>query len=164
MTVRKLRSALPLACVAVALALAACGEDEETTAVREPATVPEATPTASPTTTPTPTPTPTAAPEEQEGGAGDEDGIEQTARYVVGVDGSIAPLSNEVTAFLPVRLVFENRTDGPVEVDLGDLADGFTLAPLAVERVRLKGPRPGRHELRIGDGAALLESLAGGAG
>src|SRR6185295_9266872 len=99
--------------------------DEQTSAsdatpAPPPATV-TATPSATPTATPTPTattqPTPTAtSPEDQPGGAGDEEAIRVPAEFTISADGKISPPQISVPAFFQIEITVRNQSDQPVDI------------------------------------------------
>jgi hypothetical protein len=141
------RSTLTLALVAGALALAACGGDDEpsvqggsepapapdTQTATAPASPPEevvtAPETAPPATVTAPAPAPDA-PEDEQGGAGDEEGIRSSARFVVQGDGSLSPAKAEVPAFFNAEITFDNQDDAAHQVEIGALS-----GPLPAGRV-----------------------------
>lgn len=165
--------------VVAAAVAAGCGEDSSTDApVSERTTQPRATSTPSPSATPapagTPTSTPTAAPTSApapaphggaEAGAGDEEGIDQGARFVLAADGTLSPPRIEVAAFLPVTITLVNAGPDRVRFDLSSLDEGrVAVAPGGSRDVALAGPRPGRYEISVGGRSAVLESIPGGPG
>jgi hypothetical protein len=152
---------LVLAVVVVALfGCGSDGDDAAPTATPSPVAA-EATPTATPTPDPTPTRTPTptatrtASPEDQPGGAGDEEEARVPVRYRVTPKG-VMPPQVSVPAFLALELIVDSylaesfvvRLEGapPLEVSAGRTA-----------RMDLEGRRPGRYRIQFGDsGQALL--------
>ena len=103
--------------VVAALVLAGCGStDDESPGGRyvEPETTPADTATA---TAPAPTPT---SPEESPGGAGDEEGIQVTARFTLGSGGSLSPDGAQVPAFLGVAVVVDNQDGTAHRLEVGD--------------------------------------------
>jgi hypothetical protein len=170
----KLRTHPLLALSLAVLALSACGGDDPAEPPVSSRTTP-AGPTATPTpaTTPSPTPTVTPAPEataapgpeQQEGGAGDEEGIAQSARFAYERSGRLAPERVEVAAFLPVRLTLRNDASSEVRVELPTLGvEPVVLGPGESRDIELSGPRTGRHELRAGGAVAILDATPGGPG
>ena len=157
-----MRARLAAVLLAAAL-LGGCGGEEEEPA---PAATPtaEATPTATPTPTPEPTatPSPTAeatpapeSPEDQPGGAGDEEAVRVPVRFTVDGEG-ITPPQVSVPAFLALELIVANDLPEPVTVRL-DGAEPLTVGPGETGRARLEGRRPGSYEVDAGPaGTALL--------
>jgi hypothetical protein len=149
-----------VAVLAVAGALAGCGDDEPTaTSSPTPAPTAAATERATPTTTPTETPSPTATeqpgPEEQEGGAGDEEEARVPVRFTVRDDG-IEPPEVRVPGFLALELIVANATSQPVTARL-EGAEPLTAGPGETARMRLEGRRPGRYPIDFGAaGRAVL--------
>jgi hypothetical protein len=142
-----------VAVLAVAGALAGCGDDEPTaTSSPTPAPTAAATERATPTTTPTETPSPTATeqpgPEEQEGGAGDEEEVRVPVRFTVGDDG-IEPPEIGVPGFLALELIIRNDTSRPIVARLED-TEPLTVNPGETTRARLEGRRPGRYPIDFG--------------
>lgn len=170
----------PRLLLVVALAAAAgCGGDSSTdTPVSERTTrpaptstpSPSATPTAAGTPTPTPTAVATAAPSPAphggaEAGAGDEEGIDQGARFVLAADGALSPPRIEVAAFLPVTVILVNAGSDRARFDLSSLGEGhLAVAGGGSREVALAGPRPGRYEISVAGRSAVLESVPGGPG
>jgi hypothetical protein len=149
-----------VAVLAVAGALAGCGDDEPTaTSSPTPAPTAAATERATPTTTPTETPSPTATeqpgPEEQEGGAGDEEEARVPVRFTVGYDG-IEPPEVGVPGFLALELIIRNDTSRPIVARL-EATEPLTVNPGETTRARLEGRRPGRYPIDFGAaGEAVL--------
>ena len=149
-----------VAVLAVAGALAGCGDDEPI-AGSSPTPAPTAaatetpTPTPEPAETPSPTPTEQPAPEEQEGGAGDEVEARVPIVFVVSDDG-VVPVRAGVPAFLALELIVRNRTSEPVVARL-EGAEPITANPGETSRMRLEGRRRGRYEVDFGDaGRAVI--------
>ena len=153
---------LLIALLAAAAALGGCGDDEEPTAA--PAPTPPAAATEAPTETATATasPSPTATdgptperPEDQEGGAGDE----QEARVPVELtvsSGGITPRQVSVPGFLALELVVRNELPVEVVVRL-EGATPIAVAPGETARAKLEGRRPGRYAIDAGAaGKAVL--------
>jgi hypothetical protein len=145
--------------VAVAGALAGCGDDEPI-AGSSPTPAPTAaateTPTPTPETTETPTPTATEqpAPEEQEGGAGDEEEARVPVHFTV--NGGVKPPEVGVPAFLALELIVTNETSSPVTAQLEGEEPLVADAGQTVRR-RIEGRRPGRYPVGFGDaGEAVL--------
>ena len=119
------RAALPALLVVVALA--GCGGDDEQTSATQatPAPPPSQTATATPSPTPTATPTPSAttqptptatSPEDQPGGAGDEEAIRVPAEFTISPDLKISPQQISVPAYLQIEITVRNKSDQPVDV------------------------------------------------
>jgi hypothetical protein len=121
-----------------ALLLAGCGggSDDEATApttvdpaetqtATTPASAPQETQTvtvpesAPPQTVTQPAPTPTQ-PEEEQGGAGDEEGIQVPARFVLKAGGALEPDDATVPAFLGTAVIVENSDSAPHRLEVGD--------------------------------------------
>jgi hypothetical protein len=147
-----------------AAALGGCGGDEETTSAPAPTPSPPAAateaPTATPTATPTPTPTATDAPtpdnpEDQPGGAGDE----QETRVPIELtldDGGITPPQVAVPGFLALELIVHNKLPVEVVVRL-EGATPIAVGPGETGRARLAGRKPGRYMIDAGvAGKAVL--------
>jgi hypothetical protein len=136
-----------------AAVMVGCGDDDDepeagpaptATATAQATATPTATPTATATATPTPTETP-ASPEDQEGGAGDEEAARVPVELTVGGDG-ITPRRVEVPAFLALELIVHNQRFEPVAVEL-EGAEPLFVDPGQTGRVRLEGRRPGRYRI-----------------
>lgn len=78
-------------------------------------TVPETEP---PATVTAPAPAPTS-PEEAPGGAGDEEGIQVPARFVL-QGGKLTPASVQVPAFLGIAVTVDNRDGAAHNLEVGD--------------------------------------------
>ena len=148
-----------VAVLAVAGALAGCGDDEPTATSSTPAPTAAATERATPTTTPAETPSPTATeqpgPEEQEGGAGDEEEARVPVRFTVRDDG-VEPPEVGVPGFLALELIIRNDTSQPVVARL-EATEPLTVNPGETTRARLEGRRPGRYPIDFGAaGEAVL--------
>jgi hypothetical protein len=150
----------PAALLVAVAVLAGCGGDDEPAAGPAPTATATPTPTATPTATPTPTatatPTPTpTSPEDQQGGAGDEEAARVPVELTVGADG-ISPPEVSVPAFLALELIVHNERSDEVVVQL-EGADPLTVEPGATSRARLDGRRPGRYAIDAGAaGEAVL--------
>jgi hypothetical protein len=151
--------------------LGGCGGDEEPAETPAPAPTAEATPTATAEATPTPTPTPSPAetpagtatpapesPEDQPGGAGDEEAIRVPVRFTVDGEG-ITPPQVAVPAFLALELIVANDLPEPVTVRL-EGAEPLTVGPGQTGRVRLEGRRPGTYAVDAG-AAGTAELVTG---
>ena len=153
-----------LALVVVA-ALAGCGgDDQDQTAAPPPAATetetatatPTPTGTPTPTATPTPTSTPSAEnPEDQPGGAGDEEPVRVPVEFRVR-DRGISPPQVAVPAFLGLELIVHNGLADPLVVRL-EGAEPMTVGPGETGRARLEGRRKGQYVIDFGAaGQALL--------
>jgi hypothetical protein len=153
-----------LAALLAAAALTGCGGDEEqTSAPAPPSPAPSAateTPTAAPTETASPSPTATDAPtpenpEDQPGGAGDEEAIRVPVEFTLR-DRGVAPTQVAVPAFLSIELIVHNHTAGDVVVRL-EGAQPLTVAAGGTGRARLDGRKKGQYVVDFGEaGQALL--------
>jgi hypothetical protein len=159
------RSALTTVLVAAALAGCAGGDEaDQTAAPSTPAPAPSAateaataTPTATATATPTATeqPLPSVAPEDQPGGAGDEEAIRVPAEFTVR-DGGITPPQIAVPAFLSIELIVHNRSSQQVVVRL-EGAEPMTVEAGGTGRARLEGRKKGSYVVDAGPaGQAVL--------
>jgi hypothetical protein len=149
--------------VVLAAALVGCGGDdsEQTAAPTPTAPPPAATETPAPTATetatatPTPTATPTENPEDQPGGAGDEEPIRVPVEFTVR-DRGITPPQVAVPAFLGLELIVNNELADPIEVTL-EGAEPLSVGPGETGRMRLQGRRKGQYVVDFGAaGQALL--------
>ena len=149
--------------VVVAVALVGCGGDDsdQTAAPTATAPPPAATETPAPTATetatatPTPTATPTENPEDQPGGAGDEEPIRVPVEFTVR-DRGITPPQVAVPAFLGLELIVNNELADPIEVTL-EGAEPLSVGPGETGRMRLQGRRKGQYVVDFGAaGQALL--------
>jgi hypothetical protein len=144
----------------VVAARGGCGpHDQDQTAAPTASPPPTATETAAPTETATPsaTPTPTATenPEDQPGGAGDEEPIRVPVEFTVR-DRGISPPQVAVPAFLGIELVVHNELSDPVVARLEGV-EPMTVGPGQTGRMRLAGRRKGQYVIDFGDvGQALL--------
>ena len=125
--------------VVAALVLAGCGSTDDespggryvepettpadtataTAPAEEPVTITEQVPAPATQTATAPAPTPTS-PEESPGGAGDEEGIQVTARFTLGSGGSLSPDGAQVPAFLGVAVVVDNQDGTAHRLEVGD--------------------------------------------
>jgi len=171
-----MRRLLVLGAVVAALAPAGCGGDDEETSQSTPS--PAATPTRTPQATPptatapsAPSPPPDSAtpeggatpgPEEQEGGAGDEEAVRVPVDLTVRASG-VRPSTVKVPGFLALELRVRNRTPQAVTVPVeGAKGPGeLSVAPGQTGTLRLEGLRPGRY--RVDAGAAGSATLVSGA-
>jgi hypothetical protein len=148
-----------LVVLAVALALGACGGDDDDGGRAE--TTATATATATETAAPptaTPTSTPTASPEEQEGGAGDEAAARVPVNFSIDGEG-ITPPEVRVPAFLGLELIVRNHTprDQSVAVEGSKEPDPLTITSSQTGRKRLTGLRAGTYRVDAGQsGEAML--------
>jgi hypothetical protein len=125
--------------VVAALVLAGCGSTDDespggryvepettpadtataTAPAEQPVTITEQVPAPATQTATAPAPTPTS-PEESPGGAGDEEGIQVTARFTLGSGGSLSPDGAQVPAFLGVAVVVDNQDGTAHRLEVGD--------------------------------------------
>jgi hypothetical protein len=156
---------LVLALVIVVAALAGCGGDDDSQTSATPPPPPSAateTATATPTATATSTPSPTATeaptpenPEDQPGGAGDEEPVRVPVEFIVR-DRGISPPQVAVPAFLGIELIVHNETGARLVVRL-EGAEPLTVGPGETGRSRLEGRKKGQYVVDFGDaGQALL--------
>jgi hypothetical protein len=147
----------------VAAALAGCGGDEaQTAAPSTPAPAPSAateaaTETARATASPTATeqPLPSVGPEDQPGGAGDEEPIRVPVWFTI-TDAGIDPDQVAIPAFLAIELTVINKTGQQVVVRL-EGAEPMTVAAGRTARARLEGRKKGSYVVDAGQaGQALL--------
>ena len=110
---------------------------------------------ASPTPTPTATATPTAfapsapePPEDQPGGAGDEEPAVTRLALFLG-RGGFTPAQVEAPAFLAIELAVRNETSREqiVSVTGASPERAVSLSPHQTGRLRLDGLRPGRYRI-----------------
>ena len=125
----------------LALALVGCGEEDRGTT------------TYGPTATPTAT---SASPEDQPGGAGDEEPIAHPVALALGEEG-FEPPEQRVPAFFALRLTVRNGTAAPQTVTVAGRPP-LTVAPDAAATATLEGLRPGRHRVTLA-GAPLEATL-----
>jgi len=151
------RLLIPLLAVA---ALCGCGGDEQTTSAPAPTPpaaateTPAATPTATPSATATEGPTP-ESPEDQPGGAGDEEEARVPVELTL-AEGGITPPEISVPGFLALELIVHNELPVEVVVRLED-AMPIAVGPGETARARLEGRRPGRYRIDAGvAGKAVL--------
>jgi hypothetical protein len=147
----------------VAVALVGCGGDDDQEQTAAPTATPPPAATATATATPTETPTPaatatstaTANPEDQPGGAGDEEPIRVPVEFTVR-DRGITPPQVAVPAFLGLELIVNNQLADPIDVAL-EGAEPMTVGPGETGRMRLPGRRKGQYVVDFGAaGQALL--------
>jgi hypothetical protein len=170
-----MRRLVVLGAVVAALAPAGCGGGEEAaqttpTPTATPTRTPQATPpTATAPSAPSPPPdsaTPeagaTPGPEEQEGGAGDEEAVRVPVDLTVRA-GGVRPATVKVPGFLALELRVRNRTADAVTVTVqGAKGPGeLTVGAGKTGTLRLEGLRPGRY--RVDAGAAGSATLVSGA-
>ena len=152
-----------------ALVLAGCGGGDPT--VTERSQSPELSPTpptatapsapAPPKDIPTPTPTPTpASPEDQEGGAGDEEPARLRVELTIDGEG-ITPPSMTVTPFLALEFVIQNDTRSRQSVRFR--GRGRTVAAGSTGRLRAPGVRPNSTHV-LDAGAAGQTQVIGARG
>ena len=139
----------------VVAALAGCGGDDQDQTAAPPHAA-TGTATATPTPTATPTSTPSAEnPEDQPGGAGDEEPVRVPVEFTVR-DRGISPPQVAVPAFLGLELIVHNGLADPLVVRL-EGAEPMTVGPGETGRARLEGRRKGQYLIDFGAaGQALL--------
>jgi len=145
-----------------AAALYGCGGDDEPTAAPATPAPPPAAPTETPTATPSVTPSPTATdapapenPEDQPGGAGDEQEARVPVELTIAPSG-ITPPEVSVPGFLALELIVRNRLSAEVVVRL-EGATPIAVGPGETARAKLEGRRPGRYAIDAGTaGKAVL--------
>jgi hypothetical protein len=145
-----------------AAALCGCGGDEPTAPA--PAPTPPAAATEAPAATPTPTATPSTTategptpenPEDQPGGAGDEEEARVPIELTL-AEGGITPPEVSVPGFLALELIVHNELPVEVVVRL-EGATPIAVGPGDTARARLEGRRPGRYRIDAGvAGKAVL--------
>jgi hypothetical protein len=153
---------LALATLLVAAALAGCGGDDAEQSSSTPAPAPSAaTETAAPASTGTPSPTateqplPSVSPEDQPGGAGDEEPTRVPVQFTI-TDGKISPPQVAVPAFLALELIVRNESSQQVVVRL-EGAEPMTVGAGETGRARLEGRKKGSYVVDAGDaGQAVL--------
>jgi hypothetical protein len=150
-----------LVLVVVAAALVGCGGDDEPEQTTAPTATATPTPTAAPTETATASPTstatatPTENPEDQPGGAGDEEPVRVPVEFTVR-DRGITPPQVAVPAFLGLELIVNNELADPVEVTV-EGSEPLSVGPGETGRMRLEGRRKGQYIVDFGAaGQALL--------
>jgi hypothetical protein len=150
-----------IAGLVVAAALAGCGggDEDQTAAPATPQPAPSAatetpTATASPTGTATPTattqPLPSVSPEEQTGGAGDEEPIRVPAQFNVQPNG-VSPRQVSVPAFFTIQLLVQNGYPSPITARL-EGAEPLRVGPYAIGHMLLEGRKKGRYKIDFGRG------------
>ena len=147
-----------------AAALAGCGGDDadETAAPSTPAPAPSAateaataTASASPSPTATEQPLPSVSPEDQPGGAGDEEAIRVPVEFTLS-GGGITPNQIAVPAFFAIELIVHNKTSQQAVVRL-EGAEPMTVGAGETGRARLEGRKKGSYVVDAGPaGQALL--------
>jgi hypothetical protein len=160
------RAVLPVLFAAVALA--GCGGDDEQTSATQatPAPPPSQTATATPTATATATPTPSAtataqpsptatSPEDQPGGAGDEEAIRVPAEFTISPAGKITPPQISVPAFLQIEITVRNRSGRPVDVTWAS-DKLMTVQPHGGASTIVKGRKKGSYVLSANPGGDAL--------
>ena len=153
---------LAIATLLVAAALAGCGGDDGEQSSATPAAAPSAateSATASGTGTPSPTateqPLPSVSPEDQPGGAGDEEPTRVPVEFTI-TDGKISPPQVAVPAFLALELIVNNKSSQQVVVRL-EGAQPMTVGAGETGRARLEGRKKGSYVVDAGSaGQAVL--------
>jgi hypothetical protein len=119
-------------------------------------TVTRTIPAPPPVTSPAPAQT---SPEEEPGGAGDEEGIRVQTRFVLGADGALTPASAEIPAFLGAAVIVENQDDTAHRLEVGDR--GAALPAGRTTSLNLPGRAPTELPVLIdGNEAATLRVVA----
>jgi hypothetical protein len=147
------------AALLVAVCLGACGGADEPSSSPTVRSESPPLPAASPTPTPTPptasapsapSPPPDATgPEEQEGGAGDEEAARTRVGVVVDAEG-ITPPRTEVPAFLALRVSVRNDLPRAVTVALRGGHQGERIAARSRGSFDVPGLQPGEYPLDAG--------------
>jgi hypothetical protein len=153
---------LAIATVLAAAALAGCGGDDGEQSSTTPAPAPStATETATPADSATPSPSateqplPSVSPEDQPGGAGDEEPTRVPVEFTI-TDGKISPPQVAVPAFLALELIVHNESSAQVVVRL-EGAQPMTVGAGDTGRARLEGRKKGSYPVDAGEaGQALL--------
>jgi hypothetical protein len=155
---------IAIATLLAAAALTGCGGDDGEQSSTTPAPAPStATETATPADSATPTPTPSAteqpqpsvSPEDQPGGAGDEEPTRVPIEFTI-TDGKISPPQVAVPAFLALELIVHNNSSQQVVVRL-EGAQPLTVDAGGTGRAHLEGRKKGSYVVDAGDaGQALL--------
>jgi hypothetical protein len=153
---------LAIAILLAAAALAGCGGDDGEQSSATPAPAPSAateaaTPSESGTPSPTATeqPLPSVNPEDQPGGAGDEEPTRVPVQFTI-TDGKISPPQVAVPAFLALELIVRNKSSQQVVVRL-EGAEPMTVGAGDTGRARLEGRKKGSYVVDAGDaGQAVL--------
>jgi hypothetical protein len=153
--------------LALAAALVAgCGDDDEPasssgtpspapTATASAAPLPSVSPTATATAEPTASATPEPeSPEDQPGGAGDEEEVRVPVRFTVG-EGGIEPPQVAVPAFLALELIVVNDRAEPVVATL-EGAEPLAVGAGETGQVRLEGRRKGRYTVTFEPGGEAV--------
>jgi hypothetical protein len=122
------RTVVPALAVALLIALGGCGGDDEETSSAPPATVPAETATAETETETAPAVEPTVtevapeatAPEEQPGGAGDEEPARTLALFTAD-NGRITPRVVRVPAFISIQVELRSKDGREYGLRFGDV-------------------------------------------
>jgi predicted small lipoprotein YifL len=158
---------------AIALTVAACGDDAPTSAPPTATAPPDATSTATPTPpkatapsaatpppdAPSPTATPTTGGEDQPGGGGDEAEARVPIAVTVGPDGTVAPARVSVPAFLALELQVRNRTGGSLTItwNASEPSGSFEVGAGKLGTRRVAGVKRGSYPLAVqGGGTATV--------
>lgn len=153
---------LAIATLLAAAALAGCGSDDGEQSSTTPAPAPStATETATPGDSATPSPSateqplPSVPPEDQPGGAGDEEPTRVPVEFTI-TDGKVSPPQVAVPAFLALELIVHNKSSEQVVVRL-EGTEPMTVGAGDTGRARLEGRKKGSYVVDAGDaGQALL--------
>jgi hypothetical protein len=109
---------------------------------------PAATATTAPSATATPTITATTSPEDQEGGAGDEQPARVPLEFTLS-DGGLRPAKISVPSFLGLELIVHNQTGQPQRVTLEGSGD-VDVPANDTARAHFEGRRPGTYNVDAG--------------
>jgi hypothetical protein len=130
--------------------LTGCGGGNEPAAAPTATATPTATVTATPSATASATPTATASPEDQQGGAGDEQPARVPLEFTL-TDGGLSPATISVPGFLGLELIVHNHTGQPQRVTLEGSGE-VDVPANDTARAHFEGRRPGTY--RVDAGAA----------
>jgi hypothetical protein len=149
-----------LCVLAAAVLVAGCGGGDEPDRTAGPTATPPPPATPSPSVTATPTgsvqPLPSVSPEDQPGGAGDENEAARVPVEFTVTDGKITPPQVAVPAFLALELIVHNKGSQPAVVRL-EGAEPLTVAPGQTRHARLEGRKKGSYVVDAGSaGQAVL--------
>ena len=158
-----MRAALCVMGAAAALAGCGGGTTDQTSSPATPQPAPSAatkapteTPTSTASATPTPAtqPLPSVQPENQPGGAGDEEPIRVPAQFKVKAD-AVDPPQVHVPAFLAIQLVVRNERSAAIVVRL-EGAKPLNVAAGGTGDSLIEGRKRGRYTIDFGNGQTAL--------